>query len=84
MLFILFGTSVGAVTDSNFEEVVLKSPEPVLVDFWAPWCGPCRMIAPLIDELAEDYEGRLKVRPFDSGEVAVRAAVLPLVLCLRS
>ena len=48
------------VTDATFEAEVLKSDIPVLVDFWAPWCGPCRMIAPLIDQLAEEYEGKLK------------------------
>lgn len=48
------------MTDATFEAEVLKSDVPVLVDFWAPWCGPCRMIAPLIDQLAEEYEGKLK------------------------
>lgn len=48
------------VTDATFEQEVLKSDIPVLVDFWAPWCGPCRMIAPLIDQLAEEYAGKLK------------------------
>jgi len=48
------------VTDATFEAEVLKSDVPVLVDFWAPWCGPCRMIAPLIDQLAEEYAGKLK------------------------
>lgn len=54
------------MTDATFEAEVLKSDVPVLVDFWAPWCGPCRMIAPLIDQLAEEYDGKLK---------AVRAAI---------
>ena len=48
------------VTDQTFQREVLESNVPVLVDFWAPWCGPCRMIAPLIDQLAEEYQGKLK------------------------
>jgi thioredoxin 1 len=52
---------VAHVTDSNFELEVMKSSTPVLVDFWAPWCGPCRAIAPIVEELADDYSGRLKV-----------------------
>ena len=54
-----------AVNDSNFEEVVLKSAQPVLVDFWAEWCGPCRMVAPIIDELAQEYEGRVTIGKMD-------------------
>jgi thioredoxin 1 len=48
------------VTDANFETEVLKSNTPVLVDFWAPWCGPCRMVAPIVDELSEEYDGKVK------------------------
>ncbi len=48
------------VTDASFDEEVLVPGLPILVDFWAPWCGPCRMVAPVVDELAEEYEGRVK------------------------
>jgi len=53
------------VTDATFESEVVKSDVPVLVDFWATWCGPCKMIAPVLMELAEEYDGRLKVAKLD-------------------
>ncbi len=49
------------VTDANFDQEVMKSATPVLVDFWAPWCGPCKAIAPILDQLAGEYAGRLKI-----------------------
>ena len=53
--------SILHITDSSFEEEVLKSPRPVMLDFWAEWCGPCKMIAPILDELAGQYKDRLTV-----------------------
>jgi thioredoxin 1 len=61
-------SSAVAVTDSSFDQDVINSEVPVLVDFWAPWCGPCRMVAPVVDEIAEQYEGKIKVVKLNTDE----------------
>ena len=61
-------SEVPAVTDATFKDEVLDSADPVLVDFWAPWCGPCRMVAPVVGEIAEQFQGQVKVVKLNTDE----------------
>lgn len=68
-------------TDSNFEEEVLKSDKPCLVDFWAEWCGPCRMVGPIVEEIAKEYAGKLKVGKLNvdqNGQTAVKYGIMSI------
>ncbi len=76
------------ITDANFEQEVIKSEIPVLIDFWAVWCGPCKAIAPIMTELAAEYEGRLKVGKLDidnNQEVSVKYGIrsIPTLLLFK-
>jgi thioredoxin 1 len=69
------------ITDDSFEQEVLKSEVPVLIDFWAPWCGPCKMVAPIVEEIAGEYEGKLKVGKLNTDEnqgVAARYGIMSI------
>jgi len=77
------------ITDANFDELVMKSTQPVVVDFWAEWCGPCRMIGPIIDELYTEYEGKAligKVNVDANSGVATQFGVrsIPTVLFIKN
>lgn len=77
------------ITESNFENDVIKSDVPVLIDFWAVWCGPCKMIAPIVEELAKEYEGKLKVGKCDvdsSQNIAIKYGIrsIPTILIFKN
>ena len=73
------------ITDANFDQEVLKSDIPVLIDFWAEWCGPCRMIGPVVEEMAEEYEGKAKIGKVNvdvNPEVSVKYGIRVFQHCL--
>jgi thioredoxin 1 len=82
-------SNIVTLTDANFKQEVLESPIPVLVDFWAEWCGPCKMLAPLLDDLASEYDGKVKVAKLNvdehqgaASEYGVRA--IPTLLIFKN
>ncbi len=76
------------ITDENFDQEVLKSDKPVLIDFWATWCGPCKMIAPIVEELVDEYEGKAKIGKLDvdnNQQTAIKFGVrsIPTILIFK-
>ncbi len=70
-----------AIDDSNFDQIVLQAKTPVVVDFWATWCAPCRMVAPIVDELAEEYSGRISFAKVDvdqNSKIATRYGIMAI------
>jgi thioredoxin len=77
------------ITDDNFDTEVIKSENPVLIDFWATWCGPCRAIAPIVEELADEYQGKIKIGKLDvdnNQQTAIKYGVrsIPTILIFKN